>query len=71
MTGREVAVVISDTEWKLDKFGSVDVAIGSSGIQPVKKGFGAKTCTGNRSLVGGQLCGFGFSGCEHGFRPNR
>jgi len=39
LTGIDVAVVITDTEWKLDKFGSVDVAIGSSGILPITKKF--------------------------------
>jgi len=52
LTGREVAVVIADTEWKLDRFGSVDVAIGSSGIQPVKKGFGAKDLYGKPKFGG-------------------
>ncbi|MEM1565547.1 MAG: coenzyme F420-0:L-glutamate ligase [Candidatus Bathyarchaeia archaeon] len=52
LTGKEVAVVIADTEWKLDKFGSVDVAVGSSGIQPVKKGFGGKDLYGKPKFGG-------------------
>ncbi|MEM4409593.1 MAG: coenzyme F420-0:L-glutamate ligase, partial [Candidatus Caldarchaeum sp.] len=38
-TGREVAVVITDTEIKLDKFGTQDIALGSSGIKPVNTKF--------------------------------
>ncbi len=41
LTGKDVAVVIADTEWKFDKFGSIDVAVGSSGILPVARRFGA------------------------------
>lgn len=40
LTGKNVAIVISDTEWKLDKFGTVDIAIGSSGVLPVSRNFG-------------------------------
>ncbi|MDI6905726.1 MAG: coenzyme F420-0:L-glutamate ligase [Candidatus Bathyarchaeia archaeon] len=46
ITDRDVAVVIADTEWKLDKFGSIDVAIGCSGIAPVAKGFAKKDLYG-------------------------
>lgn len=52
LTGREVAVVIADTEWKLDKFGSVDVAIGAYGIQPVKSGFGGRDLYGKPKFGG-------------------
>ncbi|MEM3891679.1 MAG: coenzyme F420-0:L-glutamate ligase [Nitrososphaerales archaeon] len=52
LTGKDVAVVISDTEWKLDKFGSVDVAIGSSGIQPVLRGFAGKDLYGKPKFGG-------------------
>ena len=42
LTGKNVAVIITDTEWKLDKFGTVDIALGCSGIQPISKKFGSK-----------------------------
>ncbi|MHA1506549.1 MAG: coenzyme F420-0:L-glutamate ligase [Candidatus Asgardarchaeia archaeon] len=50
--GFDVAVVITDTEWKLDKFGTVDVAIGSSGIEPVSRKFGKKDMYGRPKLGG-------------------
>ncbi|QOJ78791.1 coenzyme F420-0:L-glutamate ligase [Infirmifilum lucidum] len=52
LTGKDVAVVIADTEWKLDKFGTVDVAIGSSGIQPVSRNFGARDLYGKPKFGG-------------------
>jgi len=52
LTGKETAVVIADTEWKLDKFGTVDIAIGSSGIQPVSRNFGAKDLYGKPKFGG-------------------
>ncbi|MEM3873115.1 MAG: coenzyme F420-0:L-glutamate ligase, partial [Nitrososphaeria archaeon] len=52
LTGKEIAVVIADTEWKLDKFGSIDIAIGSSGIQPVLRNFGAKDLYGKPKFGG-------------------
>ncbi|RLE79314.1 MAG: hypothetical protein DRJ51_08005 [Thermoprotei archaeon] len=39
-TGKDVAVIIVDTEASLTKIGSVDVAIGCSGIDPVDRCFG-------------------------------
>ena len=52
LTGRETAVVIADTEWKLDKFGTVDIAIGSSGITPVSRNFGGKDLYGKPKFGG-------------------
>jgi len=52
LTGKETAVVIADTEWKLDKFGTVDVAIGSSGIQPISRNFGSKDLYGKPKFGG-------------------
>ena len=49
LRGKDVAVVISDTEWKLDKFGTIDIAIGCSGIQPISRNFGAKISTVSQS----------------------
>jgi coenzyme F420-0:L-glutamate ligase/coenzyme F420-1:gamma-L-glutamate ligase len=52
LTGRETAVVIADTEWKLDKFGTVDIAIGSSGIRPISRNFGGKDLYGKPKFGG-------------------
>lgn len=52
ITGKDVAVIITDTEWKLDKFGSMDIAIGSSGIQPISRNFGAKDLYGKPKFGG-------------------
>ncbi|NHV97040.1 MAG: F420-dependent oxidoreductase [Thaumarchaeota archaeon] len=52
LTGRDVAVVISDTEWKLDKFGTIDIAIGCSGIQPVSRNFGGRDLYGKAKFGG-------------------
>lgn len=51
-TGKEVGVVIVDTEWKIDRFGSVDVAIGSSGIEVVTKKFGSVDLYGKPKFGG-------------------
>jgi len=40
LTGRQVAVILADTE--MIPFGTMDLAIGSSGIEPVSKMFGKK-----------------------------
>ncbi|MHA1859591.1 MAG: coenzyme F420-0:L-glutamate ligase [Candidatus Asgardarchaeia archaeon] len=52
ISGLDVAVVITDTEWKLDKFGTVDIAIGSSGIEPVSRKFGKEDIYGRPKLGG-------------------
>ncbi|MBS7609201.1 coenzyme F420-0:L-glutamate ligase [Candidatus Bathyarchaeota archaeon] len=52
LTGKDVAVFITDTEWKLDKFGTVDIAIGSSGIDPISRKFGAKDLYGKPKFGG-------------------
>lgn len=52
LTGKEVAVVITDTEWKLDKFGTVDIALGSSGIQPISRKFASKDLYGKPKFGG-------------------
>jgi len=52
LTGKETAVVITDTEWKLDKFGTVDIAIGCSGIQPISRNFGGKDLYGKPKFGG-------------------
>ena len=52
LRGKDVAVVISDTEWKLDKFGTIDIAIGCSGIQPISRNFGGKDLYGKPKFGG-------------------
>ena len=53
LTGHRVAVVITDTETNTSgKVGTVDVAVGSSGIRPVAKGFGAPDMYGRPKFGG-------------------
>lgn len=53
LTGRRVAVVISDTETNTSgKVGTVDVAVGSSGIRPVSRGFGGRDLYGRPKFGG-------------------
>lgn len=52
LTGKEVGVVIADTEWKIDRFGSVDIAIGSSGIEIITKKFGSTDLYGKPKFGG-------------------
>lgn len=42
LTGADVAVIVTDTEFSLTRFGSMDIAIGCSGIRPVESKFGSK-----------------------------
>ena len=53
LTGKRVAVVITDTEFNISgKVGSVDVAVGSSGIKPVTPLFGSKDIYGKPKFGG-------------------
>ena len=53
LTGARVAVILTDTEFNLTgKVGSVDVAVGSSGIRPVNKGFGSRDLYGRPKFGG-------------------
>lgn len=52
LVGGDVAVVLTDTEIKYDKFGTQDIAVGSSGIRPVSGDFGGKDLYG-KPKVGG------------------
>ncbi len=53
LTGLKLAVVIADTEFNLTgKVGSIDVAVGSSGIRPVAGGFGSKDLYGRPKFGG-------------------
>lgn len=45
-TGKKIAVIVSDTEMRTHRFGSLDHAIGSWGIQTVAGHFGACDLTG-------------------------
>lgn len=45
-TGRSVAVIVSDTEMRVNRFGSLDHAIGSWGIQTVASYFGEPDLVG-------------------------
>jgi coenzyme F420-0:L-glutamate ligase/coenzyme F420-1:gamma-L-glutamate ligase len=53
LAGRRVAVVITDTETNTSgKVGTVDVAVGSSGIRPVARGFGSRDIYGRPKFGG-------------------
>ena len=54
LTGHEVAVVIADTEFTVSngKFGTVDVAVGSSGITPISRDFGSRDLYGRPKFGG-------------------
>lgn len=53
ITGKRIAVVISDTEFNATgKAGTVDAAVGSSGITPVAKGFAAPDLYGRPKFGG-------------------
>jgi len=50
LTGKQVAVVLADTE--MIPFGTIDFAIGSSGIEPLSKKFGQKDLFGKPKFGG-------------------
>lgn len=52
LTDKDVAVIIADTEVKIDKFGTMDIAIGSSGIQPVSREFASPDLYGKPKFGG-------------------
>lgn len=52
LAGVDVAVVITDTEFGMYRYGSTDVAIGSSGIEPVTKCFASPDRYGKRKFGG-------------------
>ena len=59
LTGKKLAVILADTE--IIPFGTMDFAIGSSGINPVSKRFGHKDIFdkpkfGGMDLIGHELC---------------
>lgn len=53
-TGKDVSVVIADTEvfYSNGKFGSIDLAVGSSGIEPLSRKFGEKDLYGRPKFGG-------------------
>ena len=51
LTGVKVAVVISETEFSIEKLGSLDMAVGFYGIDPVDRGLRLKIFTVNLSTV--------------------
>jgi len=53
LTGKEVAVILADTE--MIPFGTMDFAVGSSGIPPVSKMFGHKDLFGTPKFGGMDL----------------
>jgi coenzyme F420-0:L-glutamate ligase/coenzyme F420-1:gamma-L-glutamate ligase len=56
LTGRQVAVILADTE--IVPFGTIDFAVGSSGIEPVSKMFGKKDLFGKPKFGGIDLVSF-------------
>lgn len=56
LTGKKVAVILADTE--MIPFGTMDLAVGSSGIEPVAKMFGKKDLFGKPKFGGIDLIAF-------------
>ena len=56
LTGKQLAVILADTE--MIPFGTMDFAVGSSGIEPVSKMFGQKDLEGNPKFGGIDLVAF-------------
>ncbi|MCL6450959.1 MAG: coenzyme F420-0:L-glutamate ligase [Acetobacteraceae bacterium] len=52
LAGCRLGVVIADTEMKLLRMGSEDIAVGASGVQPMKKEFGAPDRLGRPKFGG-------------------
>jgi len=54
LTGKNVAVVVADTEFSISngKFGSLDLAVGSAGIDPIAREFGEKDLYGRPKFGG-------------------
>lgn len=54
-TGKRVAVVITDTEFTISRFGSVDIAIGVSGLDPIDRNFASPDLYGKPKYGGVDL----------------
>ncbi len=58
LSGKEVAVILADTEIIPFGFGTMDLAVGSSGIEPVSKEFGKKDLFGKPKFGGIDLVAY-------------
>lgn len=56
LSGKQVAVILADTE--MIPFGTIDVAVGSSGIRPISKKFGQKDLFGRPKFGGIDLVAY-------------
>jgi len=56
LTGKQLAVILADTE--MIPFGTIDFALGSSGIEPISKMFGQKDLHGRAKFGGIDLVAF-------------
>ena len=56
LTGKQVAVILADTE--MIPFGTMDFAVGSSGIEPISKRFGQKDLFGKPKFGGIDLVAY-------------
>ena len=56
LTGKQLAVILADTE--MIPFGTMDFAVGSSGIEPISKMFGQKDLHGRAKFGGIDLVAF-------------
>jgi len=56
LSGKEVAVILADTE--MIPFGTMDFAVGSSGIEPISKKFGQKDLFGKPKFGGMDLVAY-------------
>lgn len=63
LTGKDVAVVVTDTEFSITKLGSIDVAIGCSGVSPVERGFASKDLYGREKYGGVDLIADELAAC--------
>lgn len=52
LTGKEVAVIVADTEFRVLRQGTTDVAVGVAGLEPIRRQFGTPDRFG-RPKVGG------------------
>ncbi len=56
LSGKQMAVILADTE--MIPFGTIDVAVGSSGIEPISKKFGQKDLFGRPKFGGIDLIAY-------------
>lgn len=65
LSGKRVAVILADTE--MIPFGTIDVAVGSSGIEPISKKFGQKDLFGKPKFGGVDLVAYELAMLQHFF----